>query len=412
MNIPIPNQIGVIRSVEDLNDLSLEFPLMIKSMVLTGGRGKAGGIKKAENIEEAKRITTEMFNLEIKGYKVETLLLEAAVQISEEFYLGVTTDPESFDVILIVSPSGGIDIEEVAQTKPEAIWKKTLPENPKILPSEIALEASQFLLEKTSSKKNLYELAKIISNAYQCFQEYDAKVCEINPLGITNKGILALDAKFVMDDNAIFRQKALFESLGIISKRHDVSEPTTFETRAYNAGFPYVDLLPTPSNYNKDPSKLYVGLVPGGAGYGIFSIDEVVNVGNRFFESKIVPVNFMDSGGGPSLNAVAEMFEILMDHPIPDLIITSRFGGISSCDIFIRGLIKALKDRHSKGKRILPVWGRMVGTDLPSAAKYLEKTKIETPEPLKGLHITVGNQKIMVDVIKDGINYAMEQRGD
>ncbi|MHA2494502.1 MAG: hypothetical protein ACXAEI_03355, partial [Candidatus Hodarchaeales archaeon] len=90
--------------------------------------------------------------------------------------------------------------------------------------------------------------------------------------------------------------------------------------------------------------------------------------------------------------------------------ITSRFGGISSCDVFIRGLIKTLRNRHADGKRILPIWGRMVGTDLPSAAAYLEKAKNETPEPLRDLHIVVGNQKIMVDVIKDGISYAFERR--
>ncbi len=113
----------------------------------------------------------------------------------------------------------------------------------------------------------------------------------------------------------------------------------------------------------------------------------------------------MDSGGGPTLSTVAEMFHLLMDHPVPDFIITSRFGGISSCDIFIRGLIQALRDRFAAGKRMIPVYGRIVGTDLPNARVYLEKAKKETPEPLKNLHIVVGNQKIMADVIKDGIEW-------
>ena len=117
-----------------------------------------------------------------------------------------------------------------------------------------------------------------------------------------------------------------------------------------------MDLLP--ENYQKDPKILYVGLVPGGAGYGIFSIDETANVGDRFFDGKVVPVNFMDSGGGPSLKKVAEMFHLLMDYELVDLIITSRFGGISSCDTFIRGLIHCLRERHEKGQRIVPVWGR------------------------------------------------------
>ena len=151
-------------------------------------------------------------------------------------------------------------------------------------------------------------------------------------------------------------------------------------------------------------------MVPGGAGYGIFSIDEVVNVGNRFFDGKVIPINFMDSGGGPSLVKVADMFHLLMDHPATDLIITSRFGGISSCDIFIRGLIMALRDRFLQNKRMIPVFGRMVGTDLAAAHEFYDKAKRETPEPLKDLHIVVGNQKIMADIIKDGIEYGLKIR--
>jgi succinyl-CoA synthetase beta subunit len=213
----------------------------------------------------------------------------------------------------------------------------------------------------------------------------------------------------VVDDNALYRQGGLFDLLGIREARHDVSELTKDEQRARDAGFKYVDLLP--EDFKGDPGKLYVGLVPGGAGYGIFSIDEVANIGDRFFNGKVVPVNFMDSGGGPTLDGVAEMFHLLMDKPIVDLVVTSRFGGISSCDTFIRGTIKALRDRYAKGQRMLPIVGRMVGTDLPSAREYLEKAKIETPDALRDLDIVVGNQKIMADVIKDGIvkGFAVKQ---
>ena len=116
----------------------------------------------------------------------------------------------------------------------------------------------------------------------------------------------------------------------------------------------------------------------------------------------------MDSGGGPSLSKVADMFHLLMDHPVTDLIITSRFGGISSCDVFIRGLIMSLRDRYMQKRRMIPVFGRMVGTDLAAAREYLDKAKKETPEPLRDLHIVVGNQKIMADVIKDGIEYGFK----
>jgi len=134
-------------------------------------------------------------------------------------------------------------------------------------------------------------------------------------------------------------------------------------------------------------------------------------VGDRFFEGRVVPVNFMDSGGGPSLKKVAEMFHLLMDYEIVDLIITSRFGGISSCDTYIRGLVDCLRQRFESGKRVIPVYGRMVGTDLPSARDFLDKAKREHAEELRDMHIIVGNQTIMADVIRQGVEKAFEMRG-
>jgi len=119
----------------------------------------------------------------------------------------------------------------------------------------------------------------------------------------------------------------------------------------------------------------------------------------------------MDSGGGPTQNKVAEMFHLLMDYPVTDLIITSRFGGISSCDIFIRGLIKAVVERQEKGLRMIPIYGRMVGTDLPSARAFLEKEKHEHADALKNVHIIIGNQRIMADVIREGIQKTCESKG-
>ncbi len=416
--LTIPSQIAVIEHTDDIDklDLSIPFPVMVKAMVLIGGRGKAGGIKKANDIQSLKEKSSTIFDLSIHGYSIEQLLIEEAVDIAQEIYLSVTTDPETFDLVLVTSASGGVDIEQIAKTKPAEIWKKKLLDNPKELSDTIADEAVQFLLEKNSSlKAATKELKAAIKSLFFAFQDIDAKICEINPLIVTPANeVIAADAKVVLDDNSLYREAALLKSIGIDprSKRHDVAEQTVFEERAYKIGFPYVDLLDTPSEYVKDEDKLYVGIVPGGAGYGIFSIDEVVNVGNRYFDGKVVPINFMDSGGGPSLDKVAEMFHLLMDHPATDIVITSRFGGISSCDVFIRGLILALRDRHMNDKRMLPVYGRMVGTDLAAARAYLEKAKRETPEPLADLHITVGNKKIMAEIIKDGIAYGFKVKGE
>lgn len=416
--LTIPSQIAVIQYTDDIDklDATIPFPVMVKAMVLIGGRGKAGGIKKATDIQSLKENASAIFDLSIHGYSIDQLLIEEAVDIAQEIYLSVTTDPETFDLVLVASASGGVDIEQIAKTKPDEIWKKKLLDNPKELPDTIANEAVHFLLEKNSSlAPATKQLKAAVQSLFFAFQDIDAKICEINPLIVTtdNKAIAA-DAKVVLDDNSLYRQAALLKSIGIDprSKRHDVAEQTIFEGRAYKIGFPYVDLLDNPTEFVKDEEKLYVGIVPGGAGYGIFSIDEVVNVGNRYFDGKVVPINFMDSGGGPSVDKVAEMFHLLMDHPATDIVITSRFGGISSCDVFIRGLILALRDRHMNDKRMLPVYGRMVGTDLAAARAYLEKAKRETPEPLADLHITVGNKKIMAEVIKDGIAYGFKIKGE
>jgi succinyl-CoA synthetase beta subunit len=410
--IPVPRQYGVIHSPDELENLDLVFPVMLKAMVLVGGRGKAGGIKKVENLEEAKKVSSKLLQLNIKDYPVEMVLVEEAVREKNACYVGVTVDPASFNNVVIVSASGGVDIEEVAKEKPEMILRKEVLDNSSVLPHSTVEELADFLIENIDSgnheiKKRLME---IISKLYEIYQKFDLKICEINPLILTDDNqVVAADAKMILDDNAMFRQAELLRTLGVMEKRHDVAEPTKNEIRAQKAGFPYVDLLP--ENAVKDPNKLYVGLVPGGAGYGIFSIDEVANIGGRFFDNRVVPVNFMDSGGGPPQHRVAEMFHLLMDHPLVDLVITSRFGGISSCDIFIRGLIQALRERYEKGLRVVPVYGRMVGTDLPSARAYLEKAQMETPEALERMTIIVGNQKIMADVIYEAIEKAFKERG-
>jgi succinyl-CoA synthetase beta subunit len=410
MGIPIPKQYGVIHSPKELDTIKLEFPVMLKSMVLVGGRGKAGGIKKAKNREEAKKIVTDLLTQRIKGFPVECVLLEEAVEEIGACYVGITMDPATFNNVVIVSASGGIDIEQVAQKNPEAIVRKEIPDNSKELPKTIAQDLASSLNQSLKEKKeNIKTLKDIISQVYATYQRFDARLCEINPLIITSDGAVAADAKLVLDDNALFRQVELLEMLGITEKRHDVAERTRNELRAQSAGFPYIDLLPQP--FTKDQKKLYVGLIPGGAGYGIFSIDEVSTIGNRYFHDRVVPVNFMDSGGGPPQNRVAEMFHLLMDYPVVDLIVTSRFGGISSCDIFIRGMVQAVKERYESGKRMVPVFGRMVGTDLPSARAFLEKAKAENPEALQNVTIYVGNQRIMADVIREGIQKAFETKG-
>lgn len=407
--IPVPKQYGVIHSPLELQQLDAHYPLILKALVLVGGRGKAGAIKKAKEQSEAKAKAEEIFELGVKGYTVGSLLVEEAVEELGACYIGATMNPTNFNNVLIASASGGVDIETVAKENPAAIHRIEVRENENNLDETLTKDLATKLIEELPaglrSVASIDELAEIIYKVYSLYQEADTKICEINPLILTPKGFVAADAKIVLDDNALYRQAKLLETLGVTGKRHDAAEMTKNERKAQEYGFKYVDLLP--EDAPKDAEKIYVGLVPGGAGYGIFSIDEVANVGHRFFQDRAVPVNFMDSGGGPSQHQVAQMFHLLMDYDKVDLIVTSRFGGISSCDIFIRGLIEAVRERHAKGKRTVPVYGRMVGTDLPSARDYLEKAKAETPEQLRETTIIVGNQCIMADIIKDAISYML-----
>jgi succinyl-CoA synthetase beta subunit len=397
--IPIPKQYGVIKNIDELKKIIIEFPAMLKAQVLSGGRGKQGGVVKVENFNEAKTNAEKIFSLKINGYPVQSILIEEAVSPISSFYVGITMNPSNYKNTIMVSSKGGVDIEKIAQEEPQSILKKEIDNNDLVISKK---EINKFLSKKF---KNLTNVIQILYNIYQ---KYDCKLAEINPLFEVEKGVVAVDAKIVLDDNALYRQAELLDMIGIKECRHDNAEMTMNEKRASLFGFPYIDLLPKETK--KEPNKLYVGLVPGGAGYGILAIDEVVNIGTRFFNGKVVPINFMDSGGGPSLTEVMEMFNLLMDNEMVDVIITSRFGGISSCDIFIRGLVQCLRKRYEEGKRIVPIYGRMVGTDLPSAKKYLEEAKAETPEPLKNLNIVVGNQMIMADVIRNAISCMMNKK--
>jgi succinyl-CoA synthetase beta subunit len=409
--IAVPRALGVFERAEDVGRaVGAGVPVMLKSMVLIGGRGKAGGVRRAAGGAGAAALAADMLGRRIRGYQVERLLVEEAVEAMGAAYVGVTMNPADFNVTVIVSPAGGVDIEQVAREAPDKILRVELAGNEARLPEAEAARLARFLAAGLpGGETHAGALKEIVSRVYAAFQKYDCKVAEINPLLLTKAGPVAADAKIVLDDNGLYRQGGLFELLGLSNARHDVSEPTPNELRAREAGFKYVDLLSP--DHVKDPSKLYVGLVPGGAGYGIFSIDEVGNIGDRFFGGRVVPVNFMDSGGGPTVAMVAEMFALLFDYAPVDLVITSRFGGISSCDVFIRGLVGCLRERRRAGRRVVPVVGRMVGTDLPSARDFLERAKRETPAELEDMHITVGNRKIMAEVIREGLAFAFERKG-
>ena len=186
-------------------------------MVLIGGRGKAGGIKKAKDLEETKKIVGEMLQSSIRGYPIKKILLEETVNISKEIYLAVTTDPATFDIVLVTSASGGVDIEEVARTTPELIWKQKILDNAEELDDTTAEEAIKFLSKNLPTEEQITnQLKDVLKNLYLTFQSIEAKICEINPLILTtDHQIVAADAKVVLDDNSLYRQEPMLKSIGI-----------------------------------------------------------------------------------------------------------------------------------------------------------------------------------------------------
>ena len=169
--IPIPKQYGVVHSVDEVDDLNLEFPVMAKAAVLTGGRGKAGGVKKLTSLEEAKEFTAKLLKLRIKEHPVEMVFFEEAVEEKGACYIGVTTDPKSFNIVLIASASGGVDIEEIARTQPDAIIRKEIPNNALILQYTIKEEVMSELSEQLHlSPEQREELSLIVDKIYRVFQ--------------------------------------------------------------------------------------------------------------------------------------------------------------------------------------------------------------------------------------------------
>ena len=351
--IPIPGG-EVVKSVAEIDAALVKVPppVVIKSQVLIGGRGKAGGIKVADDIATAKKTAKEMFGLTIRGYKVETLLIEPKLDIQREFYIGVTLDRANYKVVVIASGEGGVDIEETAEKHPEKIVRKSLD----IAEELYSFDAMQIAKKIGFAGDQLKVVGPIIVNLYNLFRKYDAKLVEINPLVLTADGkIFAADSRVSLDDDAAFRHPELVE-LGI-EKRHEEGEMTEREQQAHDWGIPYLDL-------DGD-----IGMFPGGAGFGIMGNDFIHHFGGK-------PANFMDSGGGPSPERIAKMLVLLDQNPSVKVIFGARFGGISRCDDFAKGVIMFLND-HGLSK---PLVMRMTGNMWQEGVRLFEEAKKVDPK--------------------------------
>ncbi|MFH1891508.1 MAG: ATP-grasp domain-containing protein [Candidatus Zixiibacteriota bacterium] len=325
---------------------------MLKVQILSGGRGKAGGIRKAESPEQAEELATALFAEEIKGYPVSKILVDPMLNIRREYYLGVTIDRARYKIVVICSPTGGVDIEEFARKNPTKVFKESFDIDEKMF----SFQAYGLGLQMKFRKEKLKQVASIIQGLYKTFKDYDCKLAEINPLVETDEGgLVAADARISVDDDALFRHPELAE-MGI-EKRHEEGEMTPREKEAREHGIPYLDL---------DGN---IGMFPGGAGFGIMGNDFINYYGGN-------PANFMDSGGGPTPERLAKMLVLLDENPKVKAIFGARFGGISRCDDFAKGVIMFLQN-HGLSK---PMVMRMTGNNWEEGVRLFDEAKKKDPD--------------------------------
>ncbi|BBD44780.1 MAG: ADP-forming succinate--CoA ligase subunit beta [Petrimonas sp.] len=328
----------------------LDTPLVVvKAQVHTGGRGKAGGVKLAKNEIELRQHVANILWMDIKGFIVDRVLIGKAVNIASEYYASYVIDRKSKSTILMLSREGGMDIEEVARNTPEKIHKIVI--DPLIgIPDYLAREAAFKLFDDI---KLVREAATIFQKLYRLFVDTDASLAEINPLVLTEEGLIkAIDAKMTFDDNALYRHPkiaALFE-------------PTEEEKKEQNAkskGFSYVHLGGE------------IGCMVNGAGLAMATMDMIKLYGGE-------PANFLDIGGSSNPTKVIEAMKLLLSDKNVKVVLINIFGGITRCDDVARGLLEAF----SQIKTDIPIVIRLTGTNEKEGRALLEGTEFHLAETM------------------------------
>jgi len=345
--IPIPmgevasNAEQVIAIAERLNR-----PVVVKSQVLVSGRGKAGGIKIAENSKDARTVSQGILGMDIKGLKVEKVLVEEKLNIAKEFYLSIIVDRSARNYVIITAKEGGVGIEQLALEKPDQILKVYI--NPYLgIRTFEARKLAQFL---TSSKELQKEIISIINKLFEVVSAYDCELIESNPLVLTEEGkIIAADARMIIDDNSLFRHPQLQEKA-----KEELRDLTEFELRAKKFGFSYVDL---------DGN---IGIIANGAGLTMASMDIIDFYGGK-------PANFLDIGGGARAERMLEATKLLLENPKVKGILVNILGGITRGDEVAQGIVDALKAAEVNK----PIVIRMVGTREKEGQKILSDAGIE-----------------------------------
>lgn len=331
-------------------------PVVVKAQVLMGGRGKAGGIKLAQNPDEAAQVAESILGKRLispqnpQGLIAEKVLVEEAIGIQHEYYIGITVDRTSQRNVLMVSKYGGMDIEEVAAQHPEAI--ATVAVDPLLGLTDYA--AREVLYAAGIPQEQIRPLSAILHGLYRAYIAVDANLAEINPCAVLADGrIIAADAKMTIDENALYRQKRL-------AALHEESLEDPIEAEASRRGIAYVRL-------GGD-----IGIIGNGAGLVMCTVDEVARAGGR-------PANFLDIGGGAKADRVRQAVELVLMDPNVKGLLFNIFGGITRGDEVARGMLEAFETLNVR----IPVVVRLAGTHAEEGRALLQGTPLIPAETMQ-----------------------------
>jgi succinyl-CoA synthetase beta subunit len=348
--IPIPKG-RVATTADEARTVAVELGgrVVVKSQVLVGGRGKAGGIRLAKDPREAEDVAAQILAMEIKGLPVRKVLVDEAANISKEIYLGITNDRGARKPVMMASSAGGVEIEEVARVTPEKIIRSHI--NPLLGLKDY--QSRNIAIGIDLPKQYWKAFTQIASGLWRAYQENDATLAEINPLVITEAGqLVALDGKMLIDDNALFRHPDLAELRDL-----DVEASAEIEARKY--GLTYIKL---------DGN---IGCMVNGAGLAMTTMDIIKLFGGE-------PANFLDIGGGAGSDKVAAAIRIILTDPNVKAVLFNIFGGITRGDEVARGILSALEEV----KPHIPMVIRLVGTNAEEGRKLLSDANLITAETL------------------------------
>jgi succinyl-CoA synthetase beta subunit len=323
---------------------------VVKAQVKVGGRGKAGGVKVASDPADAQAKAAQILGMDIKGHIVHRVMLAQTADIAAEYYVSYLLDRANRTFLAMASVEGGMDIEEVAATKPEALAKIPIDANEGVTPAKAReiVAAAKFPADVAD------QIASALVTLWETFVAEDATLVEVNPLVKTSAGeVVALDGKVTLDDNAAFRHA---DHLAL----EDTSAVDPFEQAAKEKDLNYVKL------------EGEVGIIGNGAGLVMSTLDVVAYAGEK--HGGVKPANFLDIGGGASAQVMADGLEIILSDPAVRSVFVNVFGGITACDAVANGIVQALALMHDRGDDVTkPLVVRLDGNNVAEGRRILDE---------------------------------------